>query len=67
MTVLGVRAGNIVIPAKAGIHSVSHRKYVVDRLDSRLCGNDKRLHELAHYPSTGGDREARETLWNVTA
>ena len=32
-----------VIPAKAGIHCVSHRKSVVDGLDSRFRGNDRPL------------------------
>jgi hypothetical protein len=30
----------LVIPAKAGIHFASHRKYADDGLDSRLRGND---------------------------
>jgi hypothetical protein len=31
---------SVVIPAKAGIHSVSHWKFGADALDSRLRGND---------------------------
>jgi hypothetical protein len=39
-----------VIPAKAGIHSSSLRKWAVYRLDSRFFGNDRRF-EMDPVPS----------------